>query len=127
MRAATIEHEARADPWMWDRLENWGRWGRQDPDCPDPEGGTANIYEMGRSKSQSDFNPPEAPNPIKSDDADLLDGYIRQMAQPYRGRIQDYFYRRKHVPLHAMNEAVRMLCDMEQSNAAVNARMRGRV
>ncbi len=110
---------------MWERLENWGRWGRQDPDCPDVEAGTAHIYDMGRAKSQSDLNPPEAPNPIDERDADNLNGYIQQMARDHKEPIRRYFYLRLHVHTGRLETAIRVLCGLERDNLAVRTQMRG--
>lgn len=115
---------------MYERLENWGRWGRQDSDRPDPEAGTAQIYEMGRADRQGDQEhadgsvdaEDEPPARIDSRDADNMDGYIRQLGRYHYQSVRRYFYLRWSMP--RPDEAIRMLCDMEQANQAVNQRMR---
>ncbi len=122
---------------MWERLENWGRDGRSNPDRPDPEAGTAQIYHMGRAdkgageqtdtEGESFWNDDDPPPTVDSRDAENLDGYIRQLGERHRNNVRGYFYKRRHIPRLSIDEAVRALCDMEQANLAVRDRMRGRV
>jgi hypothetical protein len=113
------------------RLPNWGSWGRQDTDRPDPEA-------CGRSPS-ADFDPskdwepgwgdmdavPEAPPmPIDHRDADLLDGYIRQMPAVHREIIRKHYYKRMLQPWDVLDTACRALLDMVQANKRVVRVMR---
>ena len=112
---------------MWQRLLNWGRWGRQDSCRPDPESVTAGIYDMGRADRQGegesgDDAEPE-PAPINGRDADNLDGYIRQIRGDHRHNVCVYFYRRRHVYRPLLDEAVRAVIDAEEANQRTNRRM----
>lgn len=113
---------------MWSRLLNWARWGRQDSCRPDPESVTAGIYEMGRANRQGDDEedaPEDMPEPIDGRDADILDGYIRQLRADHKRTVRIYFYKRQHVYRPLLDEAVRAMCDAEEANQRTNRRMRG--
>ena len=115
---------------MRQRLENWGKWSRQDSCRPDPEAITAHIYDMGRTRDRDEEAAPEdLPVPIDGRDADNIDGYLCQLrtrSPAYFYRLRNYFYKRWPVNRMSLDEAIRALCDMEQDNHAVRDRMRGR-
>jgi hypothetical protein len=113
---------------MWERLEDWGFDGRRNSDRPDPEAGTGNIYQMGKTKDRDEEEvPSEPPRRVNERDCDLLDGYIRQLASLHRNRICLYFYRRHYLPKQLVCESVRQVMDMEAANLQVRTYMRGRV
>lgn len=113
---------------MWERLEDWGFDGRKDPCRPDPEAGTANIYQMGKTRDRDEEETPsEPPRKVDARDCDLLDGYIRQLGGLHRNRIRVYFYLRHYIPKQLVCESVRQLLDMEAANLQVRNYMRGKV
>lgn len=113
---------------MWARLDNWGRWGRQDDCRPDPECGSGSIYDMGKTKDRDDDESvvEEFPTRIDQQDGDLIDGYIRQLSDQHRKNIRTHFYLRRFVPDRYLNESVRMVIDLENGNMAVRTYLRGK-
>jgi hypothetical protein len=112
---------------MWERLEDWGRDGRTNSDRPDPESGTGNIYNMGKTRDRDEEEAPSEPaRKIDARDCDLLDGYIRQLGSVHRNRIRVYFYLRHYMPKQLVCESVRQVMDMEAANLQVRTYMRSR-
>lgn len=113
---------------MWQRLENWGRWGRQDDSRPDPECGSGSIYELGKSNDavDNDTSADDLPTAIDQRDGDLLDGYIQQLSAIHRKNIKTHFYLRRFVPDRYLCESVRMVIDLEDGNYMVREHMRGK-
>ena len=98
------------------RLPNWGRWGRQDVDKPDPERGTANIYNMGRADREGvgDEAPEPPPAAIDQRDAEYLDRLIgNRIGRTHRHVICGYFYKRNESFRHKVPEAIRALLDAD--------------
>ena len=100
------------------RLPNWGRWGRQDSDRPDPESGCGSIYQMGRGdRTGEDDAPPEPPPPrIDHRDAERLDQLILYGLVPaHRQIICGHFYKRKDSYMPKVHAAIRALLDAEDA------------
>ena len=99
------------------RLPNWGRWGRQDSDRPDPEGGCGSIYQMGRGdRTGEDEAPPEPPPPrINHMDAERLDRLIQRLPMTPRHVICGHFYKRRESYMPKVHAAVRALLDAEDA------------
>lgn len=132
---------------MYERLDAWGFQGRADSDKPDPEAGTGAIYDMGRAdkgdgeqmdaEGESFWNDEEPRRLLSEREWDTLDGYVRQLSQLHRKHVRDSFYRRfgvyhRNDPVgeryrEYQSAAVRAVCDLEQANAAVRDKLRGRV
>ena len=113
------------------RLPNWGAWGRQDTDRPDPEAcGRSPCSDFDPSKDweagwgDMDAVPESPPMPIDHRDADLLDGYIRQMPVAHREVIRRRFYKRQQLDIMVVDAAVRCLLDMVRANKLVRMAMR---
>jgi hypothetical protein len=104
---------------MVGRLVNWGRWGRQDSDRPDANAVTGSIYAMGRADRQGEGESgedAEGPmDPIDPRDAERLDRHITRLRPEHKRAVSGYFYRRRPVARPAVDEAIRALCDMEQT------------
>jgi hypothetical protein len=102
---------------MWHRLENWGRWGRQDSCRPDPESVTAGVYDMGRADRQGEGESGEdaEPGPVRIDakDAERLDPLILALRHDRRRLVCLYFYRRRGVSRPLLAEAVRAVIDAD--------------
>lgn len=115
------------------RLPNWGCWGRQDTDRPDPEAcGRSPAADFDPRKNgepgwgDEDAAPESPPMPIDHRDADLLDGYIRKMPAAHKEVIRRKFYKRHQVDIMVVDAAVRCLLDMVQANKRVVRFMRAR-
>ena len=104
------------------RLPNWGRWGRQDSDRPDPEAGSGSIYQMGRADRTGEDDTPELPPaPINHADAEKLNDLIGtddprsgcpgRIAQKHRRVIRAFFYKRNEPYGLKVDAAVRALLD----------------
>lgn len=116
------------------RLDNWGAWGRQDSDRPDPEAcGFSACADYSPSKDwdpawgDPDEVPMAPPMPIDHRDADLLDGYIRQLrtySVAYYEAIRENYYKRHPQKWEALDPAIRSLLDLIQANRATVKKMR---
>ena len=97
------------------RLPNWGRWGRQDSDRPDPEAGSGSIYQMGRAdRAGEDEETPELPPPrIDHRDAERLDRLIQRLPMTHRQVICGHFYKRKESYMPKVHAAARAVLDAE--------------
>jgi len=104
------------------RLPNWSFCGQQNPQRPDPEGGTATIYQMGRANRDGDGEEaPEAPPPPPDyRDAEWLDILIaNKLPRAHRITLSRYygtFYKkpdRSYAIRTSLPSAVRALLDVE--------------
>lgn len=104
------------------RLPNWGAWGRQDSDKPDPERGASSIYQRGgkdNSERDDDAAPELPPPPIDQRDAESLDGWIMQLSELHKQIIRAKFYKRQQVHISDTDAAVRALLDLMHDNRKV--------
>jgi hypothetical protein len=113
------------------RLPNWGAWGRQDSDRPDPEAcGRSPAADYNASKDSEagwgdeDAAPEAPPDPIDWRDAEHLDGFIRQLPAAHREVIRAVFYKRRDAHWSRIDAAVRALIDSMGENRRVVAKMR---
>ena len=109
------------------RLPNWGAWGRQDTCKPDPERGSSSIYQMGKQDEtdrDEDAGPTEVPLRIDAADAEIIDGWLRQLCATDLHVIRRKYYLRLPVPLLDLDASVRALLDLMADNRRVVDRMR---
>lgn len=125
---------------MYERLDAWGFQGRADSNKPDPEAGTAGIYEMGRADRDGEGDeleraPDDPPRLMLTErEWETVDGYVRQLPEAHRKHVKGNFYKRFGVYARDdevgrryreyVDAAVRAVCDMEEANQLVNRRMR---
>ena len=130
-----------------ERLPNWGRCGRLNPDKPDDERGSSSIYQMGKTiskptvisyrcgmcmKEQPDpgehcnlpmlmleerVTPEPDPAPPNYADADHLDGFIAQLAADHKSVIRRKYYIRSDE----LRERRLALPNLTETDAAVRA------
>lgn len=114
------------------RLPNWGRWGRHDPDKPDPNRCGHSICVVyipdGDEKGWVDGVVDVYETPIDFRDAEELDLFIKQMHQTRRQYIRRFFYLQKDdVRWQDLNEAIRALLDLIEANRRTNEEMKRRM
>jgi hypothetical protein len=121
------------DLMRWHRLPNWGRWGRDDPDKPDPNkcGRSICADYIPRGDDGEGWGEEGAigakPPPVDFRDAENLDGFIQQLDAERRQHIRRFFYLRQPVRWELLDEAIRGLLDALDANRRTIREMEDRL
>jgi hypothetical protein len=98
-----------------ERLPNWGRWGRHDPDRPDADRlGSPLVDRMKQDENDRDENaaPEDLPTPIDHADAERLDEWIKLLPGEHKLVIRRHFYLRRDAYWVDLDAACRRLMDL---------------
>ena len=101
-----------------DALPNWGAWGRQDDDRPDPNAISSSIYDMGPSLPEGWCDgAPDVLLAVNHRQAEALDRAIAKLPRHHLVVIRARYYRRDgSVPTLERDAAVRALMDILGDN-----------
>jgi hypothetical protein len=112
------------------RLWNWARWAREDADTPHVAITSIyaewNPYGKGRDQGWGEAEAPPPTEEYDEDDAEVMDGWIRQVANGHRVVIVRRFSLRHRVGHLEVDAAVRALADLMDANWATVDKMEGR-
>lgn len=98
-----------------ERLPNWGRWGRHDPDRPDADRLGSPLVDMMKDDENDrdeDAAPEDPPIPIDHADAERLDMWIQNLPLDHRKVVIRSYYKREKTYWQDLDAAVRCLMDL---------------
>lgn len=110
------------------RLWNWARWAADDPDVPCVAMSSVwqewNPYGKGREEGWGDAEGVPVADGYDEVDAEIMDGWVRQLPREPRILIVRRFVLWQRVGWAELDPAVRALADLMEANRAVVERMR---